>query len=72
VDESARRDKSEPEFELIDTGIFDGNVTRRVRRVREGRAGRHSHPDHGGQSRAGAGDDSSAADVVVSQHLVVG
>jgi hypothetical protein len=25
VDEGARRDKSEPEFELLDTGIFDGN-----------------------------------------------
>jgi len=25
VDEGARRDKSEPEFELIDTGILDGN-----------------------------------------------
>ena len=39
VEENRRRGTDEPEFELIDTGVFDDEpLLRRVRRVREGRA----------------------------------
>ena len=45
--ESPARQSIEPEFELIDTGVFDGrSLLRCVRRVRQGRAGRHPDPDH--------------------------
>ena len=42
-----------PEFELVDTGVFDGGpLLRRVRRVREGGHRRHPDPDQRYQPRA--------------------
>ena len=73
VDENRRRGKEDPEFELADTGVFDGRpLLRRLRRVREGRRGRRPDPHHDRQPRPRAGADPRAADALVSQHLVVG
>ena len=48
VEENRRRGRDEPEFELIDTGVFDERpLLRRLRRIRQGVAGRHPDPDHG-------------------------
>ena len=56
VEENRRRGKSDPEFELLDTGVFDDeSLLRRLRRIRQGTARRHPDPDHRGQSRTRGG-----------------
>ena len=73
VEENRRRGRTEPEFELLDTGVFDENRYFDVFvGIRQGLAGRHPDPDHRGQSRARSGAAAPAADALVSQHLVVG
>ena len=73
VAENARRGKLEPEYELVDTGIFDDDrywvVT--VDYAKAG-AARPADADHRRERRAGRGDPARAADAVVPQHLVVG
>ena len=75
---AARRGKSrdaapdQPEFELLDTGLFDDEpLLRCLRGIRQGRAGRHSHAGDGSQSRAGDSEADAAAATLFSQHLVV-
>ena len=73
LEENQRRGKSQPEFELLDTGVFDDrSLLRRVRRICQSRHRGHPGQDHGGEPGAGGGQHSPAADGVVSQHLVVG
>ena len=63
IEENQRRSRQDPEFELIDTGIFDGeSLLRRHGRVRQGLAERSAHSHHRRQSRAGIGQAASAAD----------
>ena len=63
----------DPEFELIDTGVFDrGPLLRRLRRVRQGGRQRHPDPHHGDQPRAGCRAAAPAADPVVPQYLDLG
>ena len=72
VETNGRRSKHEPEYELLDTGVFRGQqVLGRVHRVRQGRAGRHPHQDHGGQPGAGGGDPAPAPHPLAAQHLDV-
>ncbi len=53
VEENQRRGREETEFELVDTGIFDGQpLLRRLRRVRQGGPGGSAHPHHRGQPGA--------------------
>ena len=53
VEENRRRGKGQPEFELIDTGVFDDDrYFDVVRRVRQGRARGHPDAGHGAQPRA--------------------
>ena len=73
VDENRRRGRNEPEFELIDTGVFDDNRYFDVI-VEYAKA---SPNDvliriEVAQPRARDGPPARAADAVVSQHLVVG
>ena len=49
---NAARGRGEPEFELVDTGIFDGRLLVGDGRLREGVADRHVRPDHGREPRA--------------------
>ena len=70
VQENARRDRRQPEFEIIDTGIFDSRPLFRCRhRICQG--GRRRHPAAGDrhQSRPRGGGDSCAAPGLVPQHL---
>ena len=73
VEENRRRDADEPEFELIDTGVFDENRYFDVF-VEYAKAS----PEDlliritGHQSWTGAGANSPSSDSLVSQHLVVG
>ena len=73
MEENRRRTRNDPEFEILDTGIFDDkryfDVTAEYAK---GGAGRYSDPRHDGQSGPGSGGASSAADALVPQHLVVG
>ena len=72
VEENRRRGKDQPEFELLDTGIFDDDRYFDVF-VEYAKAG----PDDilmrvtVAQPRAGAGDAAPAAAALVPQHLVV-
>ena len=73
LDENRRRTRNDPEFELTDTGIFDGDryldVT--VEYAKASRK-RHPHPHRSGQSRIGGGARARAAHALVPQHVVVG
>ena len=72
VEENRRRGRGAPEFELVDTGVFDrGPLLRRGGRVRQGRDRRHPDPGERDQSRAGGGRVPPAADPLVPQHVVV-
>ena len=73
VEENRRRTKADPEFELIDTGIFDDDRYFDVF-VEYAKAGlrRHSGADHGLESRARGGAARSAADDLVPQYLALG
>ncbi len=73
VEENRRRSKNELEFELMDTGVFDEDryfdvVVEYAKATPEDMLDSHQRD----QSRAGSGRASSAADHLVSQHLVVG
>ena len=61
-----------PEYELLDTGVFDDNRYFDVF-VEYAKADVERHPDphHGRESRAGGGRAAPPADDLVSQHLVV-
>ena len=73
VAENARRGQDEPEYELVDTGVFDDDRYWVVD-VDYAKAGPHDllHADHGARTRAGGGDAARAADAVVPQHLGLG
>ena len=73
VEENRRRGLGATEFELIDTGVFDEDRYFDVF-AEYAKADDERHPDshHGRESRPGKGDAASAADALVSQHLVVG
>ena len=54
VAENARRSRTEPEYELVDTGIFDdGPLLGRHGRLRQGRSARPAHARHRRERRAG-------------------
>jgi hypothetical protein len=67
VEENRRRSKDEPEFELLDTGVFDDR-----RRVRQGGARGHPAAHHRAQCGTTRRHAARAAHAVVSQHVVVG
>ncbi len=72
-EENAARDRHEPEYELLDTGVLDdGAVLRRRGDLRQGRRRRTCASGSLHQPRAGGGDPAPAADAVVPQHLVLG
>ena len=67
---NGQRDRTEMEYELLDTGVFDERpLLRRVRGVRQEYAGRHPDSDQRVQSRAGGRDAPCPADALVSQYL---
>ena len=73
VKTNQRRGRSEFEYELLDTGVFDEDryfdvFVEYAKGAPRGCPG----PDHRQQPRAGGGDAARAADAVVPQHLVVG
>ena len=71
--ENAPRGRDEPEYELVDTGVFDdGPLLGDRGRLREGRPRGHLRPPRRPQRRARAGAAPRAADAVVPQHVVVG
>ena len=74
VEENRRRGKDDPEFELIDTGVFDEQpLLRRRHRIREGRRRRTSCIRITVHNRGPeTADRARAAAAVVPQHLVVG
>ena len=73
VEENRGRSKTLPEFELVDTGVFDEvPLLRRRRRVRQGRGRRPPDPDQRQQPRPGGGAHRGAADALVPQHLELG
>ncbi len=73
VEENRRRNKNQPEYELLDTGVFDDNRYFDVF-VEYAKADTRRHPDQdlGQQPRTGSGQYSPAADGLVPQHLVMG
>ena len=72
VDTSRGRSRTEFEYELLDTGVFDReSLLRRVRRIRQGVAGGHPDPDHRPQPRPGSGRAARSADALVPQPMVV-
>ena len=61
------RSREEMEYELVDTGVFDGAPVLRCRgRACKGCARGHRVPDHGAQPLIGGGSSARAADAVVS------
>ncbi len=67
------RGRRRPEFELLDTGIFDDDrYFDIVHRVREGRTRRPLHPHRGVQPRAGGRAAAHPAAPLVPQHLGLG
>ena len=73
VAENGRRDQSQPEYELLDTGVFDDDRYWVV--DVDPRQGRPARPADGGQRhqrRPRGGDAARAAPPVVPQHLVLG
>ena len=73
VEENRRRDKHSPEFELLDTGVFNDNRYFDVFvEYAKADSRRHPDPDHRHESWPGARRIASAADRVVSQYLVLG
>ncbi len=72
-DEPRAAARSELEYELLDTGVFDDDRYFDVFvEYAKAVARRHPDPDHRRQPRARAGDAAPAADALVPQHLVVG
>ena len=70
---NGHRSREEPEYELVDTGIFDDDRFWAVTvDYAKADADRHVHRHHRGQPRAGRGDPARAAHALVPQHLVVG
>ena len=72
VETNRRRSRQEPEYELLDTGIFEeGRYFDVFTRVREMRAGRPVDSHRGGEPRAGSGRTVCAAHAVLSEYVVV-
>ena len=70
--ESAAR-KRRPEFELLDTGVFEeGRYFDVFVEYAKARCGGHSRSHHRTQSRARSGAAPSAADDLVSEYMVMG
>ena len=70
---TAQRGKAEPEFELVDTGVFDDDRYFDVfAEYAKADARRHPDPHHRRQPRARGRDAAPAADALVPQHLVLG
>ena len=73
VEENRRRGLGAPEFELIDTGVFDEDRYFDVfAEYAKARRKRHSYSADDRKSRPGESDVASAANTLVSQYLVVG
>ena len=73
VAQNAARGRHDPEYELLDTGVFDDDRYWIGRRdLREGLTDRDPASDPDRQPRDGSGDDRRAADAVVPQHVAVG
>ena len=73
IDQNAARDRRQPEYELIDTGVFDEQpVLDRRGALRQGRARRPADVDLGDQRGPGRRHPARPADRLVPQHLVLG
>ncbi len=73
VAQNAGRSKTEPEFELVDTGDLRRRpLLGRHRRLRQGRSRRPADADHARERRTGGGDAARAAAALVPQHVVLG
>ncbi len=73
LDENQRRGLNDPEFELIDTGIFaDDRYFDVFVEYAKADTERRAHARHGAQPRAGSGVAGLAAADLVSQHLELG
>ena len=73
VEENRRRGRGAPEFELVDTGVFDDDrYFDVVVEYAQGRCRRPRDARHGDQSRPGGGAASRAAHRVVPQYLGMG
>ena len=73
VAENARRSREDPEYELLDTGIFDEDRYWAIEAdVREGLADRRPPPDHRRERGARGRHDPRPPDALVPQHVVVG
>ena len=71
VEENRRRGRRDPEFELLDTGVFDeSRYFDVVVEYAKADTGRHPDPDHGHQPRPRAGAAAPAADALVPEHVV--
>ena len=72
VEEKRHRGKDQPEFELLDTGVFDDDRYFDVFvEYAQGDVGRHPDQDHRRQPRTRSRRSAGAADHLVPQHLVV-
>ena len=72
LDENRSRGLDDPEFELLDTGLFDeGRYFRRRHRLRQGRPGRRADARHRDQPRARSRRPHAAAAALGAQSLVV-
>ena len=73
VEENARRGREKPEFELLDTGVFDDDRYFDVAGgVREGEPERRPRPRDRRQPGTGGGAAPRAADALVPEHVVLG
>ena len=71
--ENGRRGKFDPEYELLDTGVFDERSLLDLRgRLRQGRPDRPADDGPGDERRTRGRHAARAADGVVPQHVVVG
>ena len=73
VAENRSRSRSDPPFNLLDTGLFDeGPLLGRRSLLCQGVCDANPHTDRSPQSRGRTGEPSSFAELVVPQHLVLG
>ena len=68
IEENRRRSRRDPEFELVDTGIFDDDRYFDIFiEYAKSRRQRYSDPHQRNQSRSGPGDPARSAVAVVSE-----
>ena len=72
IAENGRRGKLDPEYELLDTGVFDDRLLDRGGRLRQGRSHRPADDGAGHQRRHRGGHGARAPHGVVPQHVGLG